>query len=156
MIKKYLLVIAFSLLCVSSFAATSGMGSSNVDAAGFSKLSESEKAEILKIVADKAATKGMFGSDKESTEDKVDRWVKIGSNIGVGLGAAAKCSSEAWRAGLWLMRHSLPTTVTAVAASPSWTKETLGVGVAAQPATARPRAAAVSFSTFMMIPFLLS
>jgi hypothetical protein len=90
MIKKYLLVIAFSLLCVSSFAATSGMGSSNVDAAGFSKLSESEKAEILKIVADKAATKGMFGSDKESTEDKVDRWVKIGSNIGVGLGAAAK------------------------------------------------------------------
>lgn len=85
-------LFSMMLLVVStvSFAATSGLSSSNVSSAGFEKLSESEKAEIIKQVADRAATKNMFGQSAEPADEKVERWVKIGSNIGQGLAGAAK------------------------------------------------------------------
>jgi len=88
--KKILVALMLSI-SVSAFAASqTGLSSNDVSSAGFAKLSESEKAEILKQVADKAATKDIFGGTKEASEDKVERWVKIGSNIGQGLAGAAK------------------------------------------------------------------
>ena len=61
-----------------------------VNSAGFSKLSEAEKAEVIKMVADKAATKEAGMIPQLASEDKVEKWVKIGSNIGQGLAGAAK------------------------------------------------------------------
>lgn len=91
---KFVITIITTLIVLTTTQAhagsSSGLSSSNVESAGFSKLSESEKAEILKQVADKASTKTVFGGTTEPTEDKVDRWVKIGSNIGQGLAGAAK------------------------------------------------------------------
>jgi hypothetical protein len=73
------------LMCVSVYA-NAGNSSAAVDSAGFGKLSETEKAEIIKLVADKASVTGA----STVTEDKVEKWVKIGSNIGQGLASAAK------------------------------------------------------------------
>lgn len=74
------------LLMVISFSAMAGNSTAAVDSAGFSKLSETEKAEIIKLVADKASN----GAPAVLTEDRVEKWVKIGSNIGQGLAGAAK------------------------------------------------------------------
>lgn len=86
-------VIAAILLVASSvaFGATqSGLSSSDLNSAGFSKLSEAEKAAIIKQVADTAATKNIFGQNSESTDERVERWVNIGTKLGQALGGAAK------------------------------------------------------------------
>lgn len=88
---KKLFAVALFILSTAAFAASSsGLSSSSVDSAGFAKLSEAEKAEILKQVADKAATKTVFGTSSEPADEKVEKWVKIGANIGQGLAGAAK------------------------------------------------------------------
>lgn len=90
--KKFFAAILM-MVSISAFAGNQGggLGTDSLSSAGFSKLSEAEKAEIIKQVADRAATKNMFGSnDNTPTEDKVEKWVKIGSNIGQGLAGAAK------------------------------------------------------------------
>ena len=89
---KKLFAIIMMLVSVSAFAATSGLSSGNVNDAGFSKLSEAEKAEIIKQVADKAATKNVFGQseDTEKAVDKVEHWAAVGAKIGQGLAGAAK------------------------------------------------------------------
>ena len=80
----------FAILLMSiSFGAAAGNSTAAVDSAGFGKLSETEKAEIIKIVADKAA-RGDVTTPAVLTEDRVEKWVKIGSNIGMGLAGAAK------------------------------------------------------------------
>lgn len=81
---KKLFAIALMLFSAASFA---GNTSDAVNSAGFSKLSEAEKAEVIKMVADKASQKDVLPT---MTEDKVEKWVKIGSNIGQGLAGAAK------------------------------------------------------------------
>lgn len=73
-----------------TFAATSGLSTTSVSSAGFDKLSEAEKAEVIKQVADKASTKNAFGGDREVTDEKVEKWVKLGTQIGAGLAGAAK------------------------------------------------------------------
>jgi hypothetical protein len=86
--KKFFVTI----LMMFSISVWAGNDSASVQAAGFAKLSESEKAEVIKMVADKALSKDS-GSGLASTVesvDKVERWVKIGSNIGQGLAGAAK------------------------------------------------------------------
>ena len=84
---KKLFAIALMLFSVASFA---GNTADAVNSAGFSKLSEAEKAEVIKMVADKAATKEAGMIPQLASEDKVEKWVKIGSNIGQGLAGAAK------------------------------------------------------------------
>ncbi len=84
---KKLFAIALMLFSAVSFA---GNTSDAVNSAGFSKLSEAEKAEVIKMVADKAATKEAGMIPQLASEDKVEKWVKIGSNIGQGLAGAAK------------------------------------------------------------------
>ncbi len=84
---KKLLAIALMLVSGLAFA---GNTSDAVNSAGFNKLSEAEKAEVIKMVADKAAEKGTGTIPHLATEEKVEKWVKIGSNIGQGLAGAAK------------------------------------------------------------------
>jgi len=81
--KKFFAVI----LMMVSISAWAGNTTDAVHSAGFNKLSETEKAEIIKMVADKASQKDVMPT---MTEDKVEKWVKIGSNIGQGLAGAAK------------------------------------------------------------------
>ena len=76
-----------AILMMVSISAWAGNDSDTVQAAGFAKLSEAEKAEVIKMVADKASQKDVMPT---MTEDKVEKWVKIGSNIGQGLAGAAK------------------------------------------------------------------
>lgn len=83
--KKFFAVI----LMVVSFSAFAGNDSETVRNAGFARLSEAEKAEVIKMVADKAASKDA-SVPVALTEDRVEKWVKIGSNIGQGLAGAAK------------------------------------------------------------------
>ena len=83
--KKIFIVMA---MVATSFA-WAGNTSDAVRDAGFSKLTEAEKAEVIKMVADKASSKDI-GTIVVPSEDKVEKWVKIGSNIGQGLAGAAK------------------------------------------------------------------
>ena len=83
--KKFFAVILIAV----SFSAFAGNDSETVRNAGFARLSEAEKAEVIKMVADKAASKDA-SVPAALTEDKVEKWVKIGSNIGQGLAGAAK------------------------------------------------------------------
>ena len=84
--KKFFAVI----LMMVSISAWAGNTSDAVNSAGFSKLSEAEKAEVIKMVAEKAAEKSSGTVPQLDTPDKVEKWVKIGSNIGQGLAGAAK------------------------------------------------------------------
>lgn len=81
--KKFIAIclMAFSTM---SFAA---LTTDSVSNAGFSRLSETEKAEIIKQIADKATDKA---SVTAPSEEKVEKWVKIGSQVGQGLAGAAK------------------------------------------------------------------
>ena len=76
------------ILMATSFGVFAGNSADAVTSAGFGKLSEAEKAEVIKMVAEKATSKD--GSIAGLSEDKVEKWVKIGSNIGKGLAGAAK------------------------------------------------------------------
>lgn len=83
--KKFFVAI----LMMVSISAWAGNTSDAVNSAGFSKLTEAEKAEVIKIVADKASSKNS-SVPVALAEDRVEKWVKIGSNIGQGLAGAAK------------------------------------------------------------------
>lgn len=81
--KKFLVI--FALLF--SFNAFAALTTDSVANAGFSRLDESQKAEIIKQIADASS------KNKEvavPSEEKVEKWVKIGSQIGAGLAGAAK------------------------------------------------------------------
>lgn len=81
--KKFIAIVAL-MVSVNAFAA---LTTDSVSNAGFSRLSETEKAEIIKQIADKATDKA---SVTAPSEEKVEKWVKIGSQIGQGLSGAAK------------------------------------------------------------------
>lgn len=75
-----------AILMTISLSSLAGNSADTVGNAGFAKLSEAEKAEIIQLVAQKASQK----ESSMTSEDKVEKWVKIGSNIGQGLAGAAK------------------------------------------------------------------
>lgn len=81
--KKFITIVAL-LFSVNAFAA---LTTDSVSNAGFSKLSEGQKAEIIKQIANQAADKP---SVTAPSEEKVEKWVKIGSQVGQGLAGAAK------------------------------------------------------------------
>lgn len=64
-----------------------GIQSDAISSAGWSNLSEPQKAEILKQVADKAGTSS---AGEMPTVQKVSEWVDIGQKIGQMMGGAAK------------------------------------------------------------------
>lgn len=84
--KKVILAVVM-MFCFVTAAVAAGIDQSAVVDAGFKNLSESQKAEIVKIVADKAADKT---SSSQTTAVKVDEWLTVGERIGKGLGGAAK------------------------------------------------------------------
>lgn len=61
--------------------------SNSVASAGFSTLTDIEKTEVLQIVAQKAANKGINSS---STVKSVDEWVTLGERVGKGFAGAAR------------------------------------------------------------------
>lgn len=81
--KKFIAIVALMF----SFNAVAALTTDSVSNAGFSRLSETEKAEIIKQIADKASDKT---SVTAPSEEKVEKWVKIGSQVGQGLAGAAK------------------------------------------------------------------
>ena len=83
--KKFLVAIAAMAMIGSAFAG--GMDWRSVDAAGFDKLTEMQKADIIKQVTMKAQEAKAVDN---VTVDKIDRWVQVGSNLGKGLAATAK------------------------------------------------------------------
>jgi hypothetical protein len=79
--KKFIAIVALMF----SFNAFAALNTDSVSNAGFNKLSETQKAEIIKQIADKSATVSTAPS-----EEKVEKWVKIGTQVGQGLAGAAK------------------------------------------------------------------
>jgi hypothetical protein len=79
-------LIAICLVLISNFA-FAALTTDSVANAGFSRLDETQKAEIIKQIAD-ASSKNKEVS--VPSEEKVEKWVKIGSQIGQGLAGAAK------------------------------------------------------------------
>lgn len=99
--KRFMMAVLVTMaaMCVTVPAfAGNGMTSDTVNSAGFSKLSEAEKAEVLKLVADKAAAQKVDvpGSlekvvDKVTpTAEGVDKWMTVGEKFGKMMGGAAK------------------------------------------------------------------
>jgi hypothetical protein len=85
------------LVTASLTAIAGGLDSDAVRQAGFSKLSEAEKAEVLKAVADKASVKDAGAlqivaeaAASEQNAKKADAWLNVGERIGKMIGGAAK------------------------------------------------------------------
>lgn len=93
--KRFLFTIAIALVAaLSAPAYAAGLDSNAAHAAGFSKLSEAEKAEILKQIATKAQANSESSVATVVAEvaqpAKVDQWLNIGERIGKMIGGAAK------------------------------------------------------------------
>ena len=82
--KNFIAIVALMF----SFNAFANLTTDSVANAGFSKLSETQKAEIIKQIADKSSDTSTIKN--APSEEKVEKWVKIGSQIGQGLAGAAK------------------------------------------------------------------
>ena len=78
---KYIIAVLAILFSFNAFAA---IQSDDLNAAGFNKLSEAQKAKIVQDVQQTVQ------QDPNTTAEKVDQWVKIGTDIGQGLAGAAK------------------------------------------------------------------
>lgn len=81
--KKFIAIVALLF----SFNAFAALTTDSVANAGFSKLTEAQKAEVIKQIADASS------KNKDvvvPSEEKVEKWVKIGSQVGQGLAGAAK------------------------------------------------------------------
>jgi hypothetical protein len=71
------------VLLLTSMSVFADISSTAITDAGFNKLSESQKAELIKSIAEKA-------NAPVSSPDDVEKWTRIGTQIAQGLGAAAK------------------------------------------------------------------
>ena len=87
--KKILFALVLAVFAANSAmaASTSGITPSSLTAAGFDRLTESQKAEIIQRVAAAAAP---AAQNTEETIDKIDKWAQVGANLGKGLAATAK------------------------------------------------------------------
>jgi hypothetical protein len=79
----YILLLLFSM---NSFA----IDSDDVRYAGFSKLSEADKAEVIKMVDEKSKTQQIKPEVIVSTLENSEKWVTLGSSLGKALAAVAK------------------------------------------------------------------
>lgn len=86
------LLFALILLFTYPFAHAQ-LTTSSVDRAGFDHLTESEKAEIIKQIADRKAAKSApqaQAAPAKSTTEQVNDWLSIGERIGKGMAGAAR------------------------------------------------------------------
>jgi hypothetical protein len=91
--KRFLITIAVALFAALSAPVYAGGISSNaVNGAGFDDLTEAQKAEVLKTIADKVAASKVAPTVIEavSTPKKVGEWLDVGTKIGQMMGGAAK------------------------------------------------------------------
>lgn len=102
--KRFMMAVMVMLAAMfATFPAFAGNGlsSDQVGSAGFNKLSEAEKAEVIKMVADKAAAQAAQNADVPNTIEKVvdkvtptaegaDKWLTVGEKFGKMMGGAAK------------------------------------------------------------------
>jgi hypothetical protein len=81
-------------LLLASFAASAGLNSDSAANAGFSQLTEAQKAEVIKTIAQQAESNKNSSISSIATgipdPEGIERWTKIGTSIASGLGAAAK------------------------------------------------------------------
>jgi hypothetical protein len=82
--------LLFVVLTIFALSAHAELVSNDVRDAGFNKLTEVEKAEILKVVADKAAANTGSAAAALPTEAKVEKYVDLGERIGKMVGSAAR------------------------------------------------------------------
>lgn len=93
--KRFLFAAALAFAAAFSAPAyAGGLDSNSAHAAGFNKLTEPEKAEIIKQIATKAQANGS-GNLAAAVADaaqpaKVDQWLNIGERVGKMIGGAAK------------------------------------------------------------------
>jgi hypothetical protein len=81
--KKFIAIFALMF----SFNTFAALTTDSVANAGFSRLTEAQKADVIKQIADASS------KNKDAvvpSEEKVEKWVKIGSQVGQGLAGAAK------------------------------------------------------------------
>jgi len=84
--KKMIFAVAFAVLAAGS-AYASGMDTNTVAQAGFSSLTEQEKAEVIAVITSKASA---AATAPKVTADNVDKWIDISAKLGKGLAATAK------------------------------------------------------------------
>jgi len=86
---KKLLALPLLLL---SFAASAGLTSDATSSAGFSQLTEAQKAEVIKTITQQAESNRTSPATTSVIPDPegVERWAKIGTSVAAGLGAAAR------------------------------------------------------------------
>lgn len=102
---RFALTLYAAIIAMIMFAAfpvhAGGLDTNAAHAAGFSKLSETEKAAIIKQIAEQAAAKkdtpnlvqdlaATAAADARNAPEKVDQWLNIGERIGKMIGGAAK------------------------------------------------------------------
>lgn len=84
--KKFvILLLTISLTCTNLFA----INSDDVVSAGFNSLTDQQKAEVIKSVADQKL-KTESTSTQAETVDTAQKWVNLGASIGKGLASSAK------------------------------------------------------------------
>lgn len=86
------LILSVLFVVSMSIGAAFGTGITTDQLEGFSKLTEQQKADIAKQVADAASVKITDTSVGTVLQDpeKLEKWVKFGASIGQGIGGAAK------------------------------------------------------------------
>lgn len=90
--KRFLITITVALFAaLSAPVYAGGIQSNSVSGAGFDELSETQKAEVLRTIAEKAAeAKGASLTAVVSNPQKVSEWLDVGTKIGQMMGGAAK------------------------------------------------------------------
>jgi hypothetical protein len=85
---KFILSIMLLVSSISVFA----VDTDDINSAGFRSLSEVDKVEIIKTVAEKSKqpTTSIKTEDILTTLENTDKWVGIGTSLGRGLAATAK------------------------------------------------------------------
>lgn len=100
-IKRFLSAVLITVLATVSSLSYAGLDSRDAQSAGFNTLTEQQKAELLKQIADKAAANKAAGAGSSLKENVVvavnsvaskdaDQWLNFGERIGQMIGGAAK------------------------------------------------------------------
>lgn len=94
---KRILVAACLALAAFSTPAQAGLDTDAVRGAGFGNLSEAEKADVIKAIADKNASKAQANAKtiveaakEDASAEKVDKWLNVGEKVGKMFGSAAR------------------------------------------------------------------
>jgi hypothetical protein len=89
--RSFRSLIAFAVLACAFTTANAAIESDAARQAGFGKLTETEKAEVLKTIAEKAAGRAEEAAHGAiSAAKKADEWLNVGERVGKMFAGAAK------------------------------------------------------------------